>query len=120
MKKIKKTLSIFLAIIMMLTTFSVTIPVFAEENLFVNRSISNELIAQEEMTSKIVGEMDDLREECSKHFICEDGSFIVATYSVPVHYKENGRWKEINNTLELTDDIKSAREEICMRQNPEL
>ena len=58
------------------------------------------------MTSKIVGEVNELRDEYEKHFICEDGSYIVATYTNPVHYKENGQWKEINNNLELANDAK--------------
>jgi hypothetical protein len=55
----------------------------------------------EETTSKIVREVTELREESVKHFLCEDGSYIAATYSAPVHYKENGEWKEIDNRLSL-------------------
>ena len=55
----------------------------------------------EETTSKIVREVTELREESVKHFLCEDGSYIAATYSAPVHYKENGEWKEIDNSLSL-------------------
>ncbi len=55
----------------------------------------------EDETSKIVREIAELREESVKHFLCEDGSYIAATYSTPVHYKENGEWKEIDNSLFL-------------------
>ncbi len=92
---------------MLLTTFSVAMPVFAEGNLFTNGSISDELTVQEEMTSKIVREATEFREEYAKYFICEDGSYVVATYSEPVHYKENKQWKEIDNTLKLNADVKS-------------
>ena len=83
-------------------------PVFATDNLFANNSISDETNVQEKMTSKIVREATDLREEYSKHFICEDGSYVVATYSEPVHYKDGKQWKEIDNTLQLTADEKSS------------
>lgn len=55
----------------------------------------------EETTAKIVREVTELREESVKHFLCEDGSYIAATYSAPVHYKENGEWKEFDNSLSL-------------------
>lgn len=108
MRTYKKCLSIFLAILTILTTLSVATPVFAESNLFANASVSDELTAAEEMTSKIVREATEFREEYVKHFICEDGSYIAATYSDPVHYKENGTWKEIDNNLRLSADVKSS------------
>lgn len=55
----------------------------------------------EKVEAKIVREVTELREESVKHFLCEDGSYIAATYSAPVHYKENGEWKEIDNSLSL-------------------
>lgn len=61
-----------------------------------------------ETTSEIVREITELREESSKQFLCEDGSIIVATYSEPVHFFENGEWKEINNELTLTTQKKSS------------
>jgi putative RHS repeat-associated core domain protein len=52
-------------------------------------------------TSRIVKEIVEMREESVKYFICEDGSYIAATYSSPVHYEESGKWEEIDNTLTL-------------------
>lgn len=107
MKNIRKCLSIFLAIITIFTTLSVSMSTFATEKLIETESIKDEMSAQGKMTSKIVREADELRGEYEKHFVCEDGSYMVATYSQPVHYKENGEWKEINNSLELSADVKS-------------
>ena len=45
----------------------------------------------EELTAK--------RSKFVKQFALSDGSFTAATYSMPIHYKKNGRWKEINTTL---------------------
>lgn len=108
MKKIQKYLSIFLTIITVFTTFTVAMPVFAESKLVMDKRIIDETNTQVEMTSKIVREAYELREEYAKYFLCEDGSYVAATYSNPVHYKENGRWREINNNLELSDDVMSA------------
>lgn len=52
-------------------------------------------------TSRIVKEIVEMREESVKYFICEDGSYIAATYSSPVNYEESGKWEEIDNTLTL-------------------
>lgn len=57
--------------------------------------------------SAIIDEIESLRSEFEKHFLREDGSYVVATYSNPVHYEEDGEWKEINNNLILTNDEKS-------------
>ena len=108
MKAFKKWLAIILAIITILTTTTVAMPVFAEGSLFASKDTLVETYKQEEMTSKIVSEVTELREEYTKHFVCEDGSYIAATYSEPVHYKENGQWKEIDNSLELTAETRSG------------
>lgn len=106
MKIFKKSLAVILTVIMVLTTFSVAMPVFAAGNLFAKDT--DEYYVQEEITSKIVSEVTELREENAKHFICEDGSYIVSTYNDPIHYKEDGQWKEIDNNLKLSSDVKSS------------
>lgn len=47
-----------------------------------------------------VYEVKELREESVKHFRTEDGSYIAAQYGMPVHYLEDGRFEDINNTLQ--------------------
>ena len=56
-------------------------------------------LSVEETAAKIVSEVTGMREESVKYFLCDDGSYIAATYAAPVHYNENGVWKEIDNTL---------------------
>ena len=56
-------------------------------------------LSVEETAAKIVSEVTEMREESVKYFLCDDGSHIAATYAAPVHYNENGVWKEIDNTL---------------------
>ena len=47
----------------------------------------------------IIGENEELRGENEKHFRLSDGSEIAAMYTNPVHYQENGEWKEYDHTL---------------------
>ncbi|MGY0374216.1 polymorphic toxin type 8 domain-containing protein [Clostridium sp. JNZ J1-5] len=53
----------------------------------------------------IVKEEEDKREENIKHFLLEDNTYEAVIYKDPVHYKENGKWQDIDNTLvEAKDD----------------
>ena len=78
MKKfIKITLSLALAVILLVTAM----PIYALE----------------EVTVK---EIEDLREENVKHFDMGDGTYKAVVYSEPVHRKDSeGKWTDIDNTL---------------------
>lgn len=47
----------------------------------------------------ITGEITGKRSKFVKQFAMSDGSYTAAAYSMPVHYKKNGTWKEIDTTL---------------------
>ena len=48
----------------------------------------------------VLGEVEDLREEDTKHFRLSDGSYIAVSYGMPVHYEdEDGNWEDIDNTI---------------------
>lgn len=51
------------------------------------------------VNAKITKELTGKRTKSVKQFAMSDGSFTAVTYSMPVHYKKNGKWKEINTTL---------------------
>lgn len=56
----------------------------------------------------VLGEVEDLREEDTKHFRMSDGSFIAVSYGMPVHYQdENGNWADIDNTITINSDTSS-------------
>ena len=91
----KKALSMFLAILMIVTALPLSIfavdidsaPQTSDDDYSVN------LI-------KNAFEVEELRSETVKHFRLEDGSYISAQYDKPVHYQdEDGNWKDIDNTL---------------------
>jgi len=49
--------------------------------------------------SEIIGEVIEKREKNIKHFQKEDLSFESVVYPIPAHYKVNGKWEDIDNTL---------------------
>ena len=44
-------------------------------------------------------ELIEKRKPREKHFLREDGTFIAKIYSDDIHYKKDGKYEEINNTL---------------------
>lgn len=60
--------------------------------------------ASEKSKGKIVKEVIEKREENIKHFLKDYNTYEAVVYPSPVHYKENGKWQDIDNTLEQTKD----------------
>ncbi len=52
-----------------------------------------------QVNAQFSGELTAKRREYVKQFSMSDGSYTAVTYSMPVHYKKNGAWKEIDTTL---------------------
>lgn len=46
----------------------------------------------------VLCELEGEREEKVKHFLMSDHSVQAVLYSEPVHYQEDGEWKDIDNT----------------------
>lgn len=66
-----------------------------EQELKADAAISNAVSVAASMTGEISAE----RDRFVKQFAMSDGSYTAVTYSMPVHYKSNGTWKEIDTTL---------------------
>ena len=111
MKRLIKILSVIMATIMFFSVFSAANPAIAaeiqevemtEENVadidIEETKNSNE--DESESEPEIIGEDETRRDETTKHFIMSDGSRKAVKYSQPVHYRENGKWVDIDNTLE--------------------
>ena len=92
-KWLKRGLMVFLAMVLMAGIFPTSVAQQA---------------SKEDAISQIVSEEVSLREDSSKRFLCEDGSFIVAAYGSPVHFRDDGAWKEIDNSLVLNGKALSA------------
>lgn len=54
-------------------------------------------LAQSE--GKIVDEVVEKREQYTKHFVKDDGTYVACVYPEAVHFEQDGRWEEIDNTL---------------------
>lgn len=57
-------------------------------------------------TADITKELTKKRSRFTKQFMLSDGTFLASTYSMPVHYKKNGKWKEVDTTLRKTKNKK--------------
>lgn len=111
MKRISKFIALLLTITMLLTI--IPSQVFAEENQ--DTTASEPTVLPEDYVngtrteesgkklSNIVAEDLELREGSVKHFRCEDGTYVAASYPTPVHYEENGQWKDIDNSMVLQE-----------------
>lgn len=105
MKKVKlilKVVSFLLAIIIVaeILPFS-TIATELNNQEIIEKAIAESVV---DNSSAIVAEVETLRDEYTKHFRCEDGSFVAAMYNEPAHYQENGVWEEIDNTVHVNDN----------------
>ena len=58
--------------------------------------------AESQPVVTVLGEVEELREEDTKHFRLSDGSYVAVSYGLPVHYEdEDGQWQDIDNSLSL-------------------
>jgi hypothetical protein len=95
-----KLCSILLAIVMLANMLP--LQTFAEQLNTEDMGLihpGTDLNDKEAVPGKIVEELTDKRTEYTKQFRMDNGLFIAAVYSDPVHYEEDGQWVEIDNTL---------------------
>lgn len=55
----------------------------------------------------VLNELNTKRTKFTKQYIMSDGSFLANSYSMPIHFKKGGRWREVNTTLIKTKSKKS-------------
>jgi hypothetical protein len=107
----RKILSTLLAWI--LTFSSLPLSVIAE-NIAIkqetNENTSEESLATDEDVF-IVQEDTTKRGEFEKHYICSDGTYVVASYAEAIHYKDdNGEWVDVDNRpVQTTEGDYTAR-----------
>lgn len=49
--------------------------------------------------ANIIGEVTEKRDRSTKHFMKDDMSYEAVIYPMPVHYKKDGKWTDIDNSL---------------------
>ncbi len=74
-------------------------------NTYVEPQFGNE-DNEQELETKIVKEALEKRESNVKHFLKEDNSYEAVIYNDPVHYLDNGVWKDIDNSFSEIEDKK--------------
>lgn len=125
MKKLKKSLSVFLAVLMFFSLFSCATTVFAEDyseyvkTKAYQEKLLTETVDAESEQSEILYEVEEKRDEYSKTYKRADGSYTAVVSSTPIHTYENGEWKEINNTLEANGGLIKNAEGIYDIEFPE-
>ncbi len=55
--------------------------------------------AQDDGHFTVLREVPELREQCVKHFELSNGKMMAAEYQVPVHFEQDGKWADIDNSL---------------------
>ena len=116
MKTSKKIISAILSFVLLVSVFSVATPVLAAELVtssdeeFSSGTENSTVISSVDLSqANVIGEDESRRTADTKHFIMSDGSRRAVVYSFPVHYDNNGKWQEIDNTLSYDTNSKTYK-----------
>ena len=63
------------------------------------------------MKEKLLRELTGKRKRCVKYFQMNEKGVAAAVYPGPVHYEEDGEWKDIDNRLEAVTEEAAGKEE---------
>ena len=102
---LRKALTVLLSFSLVVTSLS--IQAYAQEKVSEIELPETEgysYYVNEKTDTIVISEDDARREVQTKHFRMSDGSLKAVVYSNAVHYKENGQWKDIDNTLEHKEE----------------
>ena len=99
----RKVLS--LALVLVLIFQMMPVSAFADDDVIIigaedtALSSANDELLAETQEAGVTSEITELRGEAEKHFKLEDGTQLAVMYSDPVHYLEDGQWKDTDNAL---------------------
>lgn len=97
-KNIRKLLSVVLVLVMLFNMLPLNAFAVETETQPPTDNTGQEAVSRDVY---IVEEIIEERTEYIKQFRMSNGLQMAAVYSSPIHYEENGRWEEIDNTLQL-------------------
>ena len=100
MRKIRQLVSA----VLVLTMLATSIPINAIAADVKNDSNTSTSTDSEKPEGKILREITEKRGSNVKYFLLDDGSYEADVYKEPVHYFENGEWKDIDNSLQEEND----------------
>ena len=98
LKKFLKMCSFVLSIILLVNMLPMQIYALEIQATDTVKPVTGE--TDQEVT--ILGEITEKRTEYTKEFRLSNGLNLATVYAQPVHYEEDGQWKEIDNTLVAT------------------
>ncbi|MBD5087257.1 MAG: DNRLRE domain-containing protein [Clostridiales bacterium] len=110
----KKTRRIIFSSILVMTLLLASIK---GENLPSTQDAKADIATETINKATILEELTSKRSRFVKQFSMSDGSFTAVTYSMPVHYKKNGKWEEINTSLTSKDKKKYKTTSIALSIN---
>ncbi|MDE6752387.1 MAG: DNRLRE domain-containing protein [Eubacterium sp.] len=89
LKLTTKVISVILSVLIFFSAFPIV-------------SLADEIPETENENNEpvVVQELEEERNENTKHFLMSDQTVKAVVYSEPVHYEENGKWLDIDNSLE--------------------
>ena len=101
-----KTVAIILSICLTITCLPVTTWATSDYSADDSESSSIQTVAE----PYIIYEIESKREQNVKHYRMSDGNYMVATYDLPVHFKDSENvWQEYDNSLQESN---SSKEEL--------
>ncbi len=115
MFRTQKLLAIFLSSVLFFGAFSVATPVFAENVTdaiehyeFVQNAINNPAVAEQTTPkAEITFEVEEKRDEYTKVYKKDDGTYTAVMFAEPLHYLKDGEWEEIDNSLSIDGEVYS-------------
>ena len=104
-----KILSVILAVLTVFSTISVSAEPLSEEIKADQETSEN--IDESSEPAEFLEEEIEKREENTKYFKMSDGTIQAAQYSVPVHFEQDGKWVDYDNTLVEVDADESESDD---------
>lgn len=120
MSKSSKTLSYILILALLVTALPANIYASAAVSPSKGQSSAFDSSNHPQLNKnvgKIIGELTEKREANVKHFLKDDNTIEAAIYPYPVHYKENGQWKDMDNSLVEEEDGETSGSKVLANKN---
>lgn len=119
-KKLKKTIATILVFVMVFQ-FVPNIVIAVNMNAVINKAetkadatksleehLEKETKERQKIEPIIIGELKEERTYTEKHFLRSDGSIVASIFPSNVHYEKNGKFLDVDNTLEEVTDTKET------------
>lgn len=96
---LRKILACMLSLAMMLSVVPLTVSAETSTNNEYSGNYDNETVVQTDSEAEILYEITEKRDANTKHFAMSDGTIKACVYPETVHYKKDGKYLDIDNTL---------------------